>query len=210
MLTEADNDTVTAILAKIHVQRWVERKEFPELVREEIRAELRRRLADQGLELAASPYSDFYSVRLSSQIRQLSGYEWPGNLSWDANCYALLMVLWVRLALPRRFHGSGGGDATEPPTTLFPEPGDHLKEMRARGTITRRQIEEEFGRRLGGKGKLTQYLKQLKQQGFIDYSSQDEITEGPMLELMADAEELTAHIRESVIPSILRGLGGDA
>lgn len=201
MLTDGDRQVVTDILSRLHVKRWVRREEVPDMLRPEIRAEVERALAEHGLELAESPYSAYYSIRLSPKTRTALDYDWAGNIAWDANCYALLLIIWIRLALPRRIER---GQPDVQASTLFPETGQAMKDLRREREINYRQLYEEFGRRLGGKSRFNHYLRELKKHGFIDYSSLETITEGPMLELLADGEGLAAHVRESVIPKILQ------
>lgn len=175
------------------------------MLRAEIRTEVERALAEHGLELAESPYSAHYSLRLSPKTRAALAYDWAGNVSWDANCYALLLIVWIRLALPRRVER---GQADRQASTLFPETGQAMKDLRREREISYPQLYEEFGRRLGGRNKFHQYLRELKKHGFINYTSLETITEGPMLELLADGEGLAAHVRESVIPRILQERAG--
>ncbi len=205
MLTDNDRQVVTDILAQLHVKRWIRREEAPDMLRTEVRTEVERALAEHGLELAESPYSGYYSIRLSPRTRRALDYDWAGNVAWDANCYALLLIIWVRLALPRRVQR---GQADVQASILFPETGQAMRDLRQEKEITYRQLYEEFGRRLGGRSKFNQYLRELKKRGFIDYTSMETIKEGPMLELLADGEGLAAHVRESLIPKILQDRAG--
>jgi len=195
-----DADVAERILSALHVNGFVPRDEVPEMMDERVRAEVERRLASHGLALASSPYSGYYAIRLSPRVSTATSYDWASNLNWDANCYALLVILWMKFCLPRRVKREPevvGAD------TFFPEKVPASVSSRRPASITYKELFEEFGRRLGGKIKFETYLRELKRRGFIDYRRKDTIMEGPMLELMCDGELMASYLRESLIPSVL-------
>jgi len=79
--------------------------DVPELELPEVRREVERRLRSVGLVLATSTYSGHVGIRLAPEVAGDPAFEAASNLGLKADACALLVVLWVRLVLPRRQTG---------------------------------------------------------------------------------------------------------
>lgn len=192
---------VEQICARLIALGVLRRDDAHDLQHPQIRAEVEARLSACGLSLATSAYSEYYGLRLRTDIADATVLDAPTNLELKSDACALLTVLWARLALQRRT----AEDTQEVPThqaSLLPQ---HRAE-RARSFTPSLRFEtlaQEFGPRLGGRTRLRSLLGQLRRLGFITYFRLDDIQAGPLLELAIDGEQMIAFIRSRVLGELL-------
>jgi len=107
------------ICALLIASGWVRRNDIRDLEDPQIRTEVEARLRSCGLSLATSAYSDYYGLRLASEICDATVLDTPTNLDLSRDACALLTVLWARLALQRRT-AEDTHDAPTMQTSLLP------------------------------------------------------------------------------------------
>jgi hypothetical protein len=180
---------------------WVRRNDIRELEHPQIRSEVEARLHSCGLSLATSAYSEYYGLRLASEICDATVLDTPTNMDLGRDGCALLTVLWARLALQSRT----AGDTHDTPVmqvSLLPQ--QRAEEARAYSPSVRFEtLVQEFGPSLGGRTRLRSLLSRLRRLGFITYHHLDDIQAGPLLELGIDGEKMIAFIRSRVLGELL-------
>jgi hypothetical protein len=193
-------DEAAQICAKLITTGAIRRADLPELDHPVIRENVDRRLAECGLLLASSSYSDHYGLRLRSDADS-SVLDRPSNIGLDAGTCALITVLWARLALQKR---------TVMDQRLTPDAQGELLEETQREraqsfhpSLRFETLFHEFGRKLGGKVRLRAMLGHLKRLKFVEYRRLDEIRAGPLLELAIDGERMIGFIRSRVLSQYL-------
>jgi hypothetical protein len=154
--------------------------ETPGLDLPEIRREVERRLRGVGLVLATSVYSGHVGIRLAPEVAGDPAFEAASNLGLQADACALLVVLWVRLVLPRR----QAGEAFLPQVRL--------------DTLAR-----ELQPLLGDRRHIRELVGQLRRLSFL--SGTGEVIEaGPLLELGIDGDRMIAFLRRGVLADLLK------
>jgi hypothetical protein len=183
---------VAEICARLLAARTLSRREIPELDHGSIRADVEARLAQVGLGLATSAYSDHVGLRLLDA----SALPTASNMGLSVDACALLTILWMRLALPYRTANDGGQTSAAQQALL---PSERRAEARAeRPTVSFETLLKEFGAQLHGQVRLKGLIGQLRHLGFVQYSRLDTIEAGPLLELAVDGEEMARFVRTEV------------
>jgi len=189
------------ICALLIASGWVRRNDIRDLEDPQIRTEDEARLRSCGLSLATSAYSDYYGLRLASEICDATVLDTPTNLDLSRDACALLTVLWARLALQRRT-AEDTHDAPTMQTSLLPlQRGEQARSFNP--SVRFETLVQEFGSRLGGRTRLRSLLSRLRRLGFITYHHLDDIQAGPLLELGIDGEKMIAFIRSRVLGELL-------
>jgi hypothetical protein len=192
---------VERICALLIASGWVRRNDIRELEHPQTRSEVETRLRSCGLSLATSAYSDYYGLRLASDICDATVLDTPTNMDLGRDACALLTVLWARLALQRRT----AGDTHDTPliqSSLLPQ--QRAEQARAYNPSVRFEtLAQEFGSNLGGRTRLRSLVSRLRRLGFITYHHLDDIQAGPLLELGIDGEKMIAFIRSRVLGELL-------
>jgi hypothetical protein len=180
---------------------WVRRNDIRELEHPQIRSEVEARLRSCGLSLATSAYSEYYGLRLVSEVCDATVLDTPTNMDLGRDACALLTVLWARLALQKRT----AGDTHDTPVmqvSLLPQ--QRAEQARAYSPSVRFEtLVQEFGSSFGGRTRLRSLLSRLRRLGFIIYHHLDDIQAGPLLELGIDGEKMIAFIRSRVLGELL-------
>lgn len=192
---------VERICALLIASGCIRRDDIRDLEHPQIRTEVEARLRSCGLSLATSAYSDYYGLRLASEVCDATVLDAPTNLELSRDACALLTVLWARLALQRRT-----AEDTHDAPTMEPSLLPQQRAEQARSFIPFVRFEtlvQEFGSRLGGRTRVRSLLSRLRRLGFINYHHLDDIQAGPLLELGIDGEKMIAFIRSRVIGELL-------
>src|SRR5438552_13282796 len=181
---------IERICALLIASGWVRRNDVSDLEHPQIRTEIESRLRSCGLSLATSAYSDYYGLRLASEICDATVLDTPTNLDLSRDACALLTVLWARLALQRRTAEDTHESPALQPSLL---PQQRAEQARTFAPSVRFEtLVQEFGSRLGGRTRLRSLLSRLRRLGFITYHHLDDIQAGPFLELGIDGEKMIA------------------
>lgn len=187
------------ICAQLIREGAVERKLLRGLDYSEVRGDVERRLADVGLVLATSAYSEHVALRLSSEVTGDGAFDAASNLNLKADACALLVILWSRLVLQKR---------TAVDTRDLPGQGALLSEVGAQEARTFTPqvrvttLVKEFGPVLGSRQHILALITQLKRLRFL--AGHGELLEaGPLLELGIDGEKMIGFIKRRVLAQLL-------
>ncbi len=189
------------ICSRLIVAGTLPRKSLPELDHPQIRAEVEKTLANCGLSLTSSAYSEHWGIQLSPETADATVLDTPTNFGLAADACALLTVLWARLALQSRTAEDDRSAPGQQPSLLSETRAQEAREYRP--SIRLQTLEGEFGKQLGGKTRLRGLLTQLRRLGFVLYRTHDEISAGPLMELGIDGEQMTSFIRSRVLGELL-------
>lgn len=152
--------------------------EAPQVLRD-----VERRLRGVGLVLATSPWSDHVGIRLAPEVAADAAFEAASNLGLQPDACALLVVLWVRLVLPRHQAPRNQIDPRKPQVRL-----DFLA--------------RELRPLLGDRRRIRSLLTQLRRLNFLN--GEGEVIEaGPLLELGIDGDRMIAFLRGGVLAGLL-------
>lgn len=147
--------------------------EVPGLELPEVQREVASRLQGVGLVLATSSYSGHVGIRLAPEVARDPAFEAASNLGLGPDACALLVVLWVRLVLPRR------------PTQVRLD------------TLAR-----ELRPLLGDRRQIRELVGQLRRLSFLGGSGEI-IEAGPLLELGLDGDRMIAFLRGGALAGLL-------
>lgn len=161
--------------------------ELPELESSEVRREVERRLRNVGLVLATSPYSGHVGIRLAPEVAGDPAFEAASNLGLRADACALLVVLWVRLVLPRRQYREAG---ERTPEALPPQ-------------VRLDTLARELRPLLGDRRHIRDLVGQLRRLNFLAGAG-EVIEAGPLLELGIDGDRMLAFLRGGVLADLLK------
>jgi hypothetical protein len=192
---------VEGICALLIASGWVRRNDIRDLEHPQIRTEVEARLRSCGLSLATSAYSDYYGLRLASEVCDATVLDAPTNLDLSRDACALVTVLWARLALQRRTAEDTHDAPAMQPSVLPQQRGEQARSFIP--SVRFETLVQEFGSRLGGRTRVRSLLSRLRRLGFIHYHHLDDIQAGPLLELGIDGEKMIAFIRSRVIGALL-------
>ncbi len=187
------------ICARLIREATVPRNSVPEIAHPEIRREVERRLADVGLVLATSAYSDHIGLRLHPDVASDGAFDAASNLGLRADECALLVIAWARLGLQKR---------TARDTRDLPGPQSLLPEARAEAArsfqphVRVSTLAREFKGVLGSASSVKRLVTRLRNLRFL--AGRGDIVEpGPLLELALDGERLVGWIRRNVLAQLL-------
>jgi len=189
------------ICSRLIVAGTLPRKSLPELDHPQIRSEVEKTLANCGLSLASSAYSEYWGIQLSTETADTTVLDTPTNLDLGADACALLTVLWARLALQSRTAEDAHSAPGQQPSLLPEARAQAAREYRP--SVRLQTLQGEFGKQLGGKTRLRGLLSRLRRLGFVSYRTCDEISAGPLMELGIDGERMTSFIRSRVLGELL-------
>ncbi len=189
------------ICSRLIVAGTLPRKSLPELDHPQVRAEVEKTLADCGLSLASSAYSEYWGIQLSTETADATVLDTPTNLGLGSDACALLTVLWARLALQSRTAEDDRSAPGQQPSLLSETRAQEVREYRP--SIRLQTLEGEFGKQLGGITRLRALLTLLRRLGFVSYRTHDDISAGPLMELGIDGERMTSFIRSRVLGELL-------
>lgn len=198
----ASPDIPTQIISRLIINGYLHRKDALELMNPNIRKEVEDRLQRVGLTLVSSAYSEYYGIRLIKEIESDPINDWVSNYKMDEACYALLVILWAKLVLPKRISKDEGQSLEDNKQILLVE-DKNAWEKYTHLSVSWETLYAEFGKKLGGKTKFSSYIGQLKKMGFIQYANKERITAGPMMEVLIDGHKMASYIRDSCIAELL-------
>src|SRR5260370_1776620 len=189
------------ICSRLIVAGTLPRKSLPELDHPLVRAEVEKTLADCGLSLASSAYSEYWGIQLSTETADATVLDTATNLGLGVDACALLTVLWARLALQSRTAEDARSAPGQQPSLLSEARAQEAREYRP--SIRSQTLEGEFGKQLGGKTRLRALLSLLRRLGLTSSPDLAELSSGPLMELGIDGERMTSFISSRVLCHLL-------
>lgn len=214
-----NHDPAARLIARLLALRYVPREDAEIrrlLIDSSFRDEVEQRLATSGLRLLAQPFAAYVSIAI---VRECESAIFEQNDTWQASniglpkdAVALLVILWALIILPKRERQLTGEAAQqETQSELFGSVKlTPLAHEASRG-IAENILVEDYGKLLGGKGRIQFALPQLSRLGFIERKNKI-IHEGPLLDLAFDYAEMAPRILDGALADLLkqRGLLQDA
>lgn len=187
------------ICSRLMIRPYLPKADYKDLiVNEDLRREVEVRLRQVGLVLVDNYYSKYFAVRLADEVERDSSLAWSTNFPLEKPAVALLVVLWAKLVFPKRT----AQERREQPgdnVTMFPGQGPTPEFEQ---WTSEAALRAELGKKCGG-AKLPIYLGQLRRLGFIDYTRLDRITEGPLLDLLIDGQQMAIKLKNSALWDVL-------
>jgi hypothetical protein len=169
-----------------------------------LRREAEARLATCGLRLLDHPYADHVAIALTRDAENPvfeTEAEWlSSNVALPRDAVALLVLLWALIVLPKRERQVARVDA-EGQSEMFG--GVARKQEEATRGIAESALFEDYGKVLGGKGRVIIHLGTLARLGFIERHNKA-IFEGPLLDLAFDYAELAPRILQGALAEVLK------
>jgi len=198
---------VAKLLANQHLPRQ-DKLVRKALTDELFRQELDSRLHACGLKFLDNPYAGHVALALDRDMEQavLGEQEtWLSNtMNLDRSAIALLMVLWALIILPKRqrqIERKDLGEAQEQGEMFADEkPLETGRSVSA--PISRKALIADFGDKLGKATKIKMNLGALARLGFI-IQRQEEIYEGPLLDLVLDYSQLAGRVLDGALSDLL-------
>jgi len=178
------------------------------LTDEAFRQELESRLHSCGLKFVENPYAGYVALALERDTEQpVMGdrEEWLSNtMNLDRGTIALLVVLWALIVLPKRqrqIERREVGD-NQGQSELFADEKPLETGRSVSAPVNRNALIADFGDRLGKATKVRANLGTLARLGFI-IQRQEEIYEGPLLDLLFDYHQLAGRILDGALHDLL-------
>jgi hypothetical protein len=131
-----------------------------------------------------------------------SGIDANNNLDLPRDAVALLVVLWALIVLPKRERQSSRVEPEFGQNEMFASSKPLPSARSVSPTLSYKTLLEDYGSQLGKKMRLDGNLKLLERHGFI-LRSQDEIKEGPLLDVLLDYDVLAPRILNGALVDVL-------
>lgn len=196
------------LIARLLAHRFLPRKDrevLRMLTDGGLRTEVESRLATCGLRLLDHPYADHVAVALARDAEAPifeTDAEWlSSNVGLPRDAVALLVLLWALIILPKRERQLAKVDA-EGQGEMFGSAA-HKVGMEVSTSIAESTLFEDYGKVLGGKGRVSINLGTLSRLGFIDKRNKA-IHEGPLLDIAFDYAEMAPRILQGTLASVLK------
>ncbi|WP_305046864.1 hypothetical protein [Geoalkalibacter sp.] len=193
------------LLARQHLPRQ-DRLVRKALTDEAFRQELDSRLHACGLKFLDNPYAGHVTLALERDLEQsVLGEQdsWLSNtLNLDRSAIALLVVLWALIILPKRQRQIERSDLGEEQSDMFADEKPLETGRSVSAPISRNALIADFGDKLGKATKIRMNLGTLARLGFI-IQRQEEIFEGPLLDLLLDYNQLAGRVLDGALHDLL-------
>jgi len=200
-LDEQPQDQLQEICSLLIANGYIPKDQFQQLMYDdELRARVENRLDLVGLKLLQNVYSANWGVGLSDRTSSDERLEWSNNFGLERGAMALLLIIWVKLILPKRLAQEERQPEDGTVASLFPQ----IETVpQPRVSVNRDQIVAEFADLLGGITLVGKYLAQLSRAKLIRCHG-GLVEEGPLLSLVVDETKLGDELRRDVLLSVLK------
>lgn len=203
------SDDASLLIAELLTRRYLLRT-HPRVKRALVDAELftqiEQRLAQVGLRWVDNVYADHVSLALLPAVQTgvlgEAGLNANNNLELPRDAVALLVVLWALIILPKRERQTSRVEAEMPQNELFAGTKPLPTSKTVSPMLSYKALLEDYGTQLGKKMRLDGNLKLLERHGFI-LRRQDEIMEGPLLDVLLDYDVLAPRILNGALADVL-------
>jgi len=211
-------DDAAVLAAELLARRWLPRqhpKVKRALIDADLWAALQERLAQVGLRLVDNLYADHITVALmrpaESAVFGEAGLDSHNNIDLPRDAVSLLIVLWGLIVLPKRERQAAraGGLESDGQNEMFNTARPLPDAASVSPVVSYKSLLADFGVQLGKKTRLDGNLKRLANHGFIVHRG-DDITEGPLLDLLLDYDVLAPRILEGALQEVLGRARGEA
>lgn len=198
---------VTRLLAHRHLPRQ-DKLVRKALTDEAFRQDLDSRLKACGLQFLDNPYAEQVTLVLEGEMEEtvLGDQDaWLSNtMNLDRSALSLLMIIWALIILPKRqrqIERKSVNDS-EGQEEMFAEEKPLETGSSVSTPLNRKALISDFGDKLGKATKIKMNLGKLARLGFI-VQRNEEIYEGPLLDLLLDYNMLAGRVLEGALNDLL-------
>lgn len=209
MTLNAPTDDAALLIAELLSRRFLPRQ-HPRVRRALSDAELfqlvEQRLAQVGLRWVDNIYADHVCLALlpapQNHVLGEAGLNANNNLDLPRDAVALLVVLWALIVLPKRERQTSRVEPDAPQNEMFASSKPMPSVQSVSPVLSYKALLEDYGTQLGKKMRLDGNLKLLERHGFI-VRSQDDIKEGPLLDVLLDYDVMAPRILNGALADVL-------
>ena len=202
-------DDAASLIAELLSRRYLPRN-HPRVKRalsdSELFTVVEQRLSQVGLRWVDNVYADHVTLTLLPSPLNIvlgeSGIDANNNLDLPRDAVALLVVLWALIVLPKRERQSSRVEPEVGQNEMFASSKPLPSARSVSPALSYKALLEDYGSQLGKKMRLDGNLKLLERHGFI-LRSQDEIKEGPLLDVLLDYDVLAPRILNGALADVL-------
>lgn len=172
----------------------------------ELFGQVEQKLAQVGLRWVDNIYADHVCLTLlpaeQNSVLGETGLNGNNNLDLPRDAVALLVVLWALIVLPKRERQTSRMAADAPQNEMFASSKPLPSSRSVSPVLSYRTLLEDYGVQLGKKTRLDSNLKLLERHSFI-LRKQDDIAEGPLLDVLLNYEVLAPRILNGALADVL-------
>lgn len=172
----------------------------------ELFAAIEQRLAQVGLRWVDNVYADHVTLTLlpapATRVLGEAGLNANNNLELPRDAVALLVVVWALIVLPKRERQASRVEPEAPQNDMFAGAKPLPAARSVSPVLSYKALLEDYGNQLGKKMRLDANLKLLERHGFI-LRRQDDIAEGPLLDVLLDYDVLAPRILNGALADVL-------
>ncbi|SFC71816.1 hypothetical protein SAMN05216344_13423 [Polaromonas sp. OV174] len=172
----------------------------------ELFAQVEQRLAQVGLRWLDNIYADHVCLSLlpaaQASVLGESGLNGNNNLDLPRDAVALLVVVWALIVLPKRERQTSRVEPEAPQNEMFASSKAMPSARSVSPVLSYKTLLEDYGNQLGKKTRLDTNLKLLERHGFI-LRKQDDIAEGPLLDVLLNYDVLAPRILDGALTDVL-------
>ncbi|MEO3692218.1 hypothetical protein [Roseateles paludis] len=210
----APMDEAALLAAQLLARRWLPRNHplvRKALIDRELWEALGQRLAAVGMKVVDNVHADHIATALLRPAERAvfgeQGLAANNNLDLPRDGVALLVVLWSLIVLPKRQRQVARSDALHAGQgEMFASDKPLPPAASVSPLVSYRSLLADFGDQLGKKLRMDTNLRLLERHGFITRKGED-ITEGPLLDLLIDYDQLAARVLDGSLADVLARAG---
>lgn len=202
-------DDASLLIAELLARRYLPRTHARvkrALVDTELFIQVEQRLAQVGMRWVDNVYADHVSLALlpavQGNVLGESALNANNNLDLPRDAVALLVVVWALIVLPKRERQTSRVEPDVPQNEMFAGTKPLPAAKAVSPTLSYKALLEDYGPQLGKKMRLDGNLKLLQRHGFI-LRQQDDISEGPLLDVLLDYDVLAPRILNGALADVL-------
>jgi hypothetical protein len=172
----------------------------------ELFSAVEQRLTQVGLRWVDNVYADHVTLTLlpapAARVLGEAGLNANNNLDLPRDAVALLVVVWALIVLPKRERQASRMEPDAPQNDMFAGAKPLPSARSVSPVLSYKTLLEDYGNQLGKKTRLDANLKLLERHGFIA-RRQDDIAEGPLLDVLLDYDVLAPRILNGALSDVL-------
>ncbi|MDW5441202.1 hypothetical protein [Polaromonas sp. SM01] len=172
----------------------------------ELFGQIEQRLAQVGLRWMDNIYADHVCLALlpaaQGSVLGEAGINANNNLELPRDAIALLVVVWSLIVLPKRERQTSRVAPDVPQNEMFAGSKPLPSARSVSPVLSYKTLLEDYGNQLGKKTRLDTNLKLLERHGFI-LRKQDDIAEGPLLDVLLNYDVLAPRILNGALADVL-------
>lgn len=202
-------DEVAHLIAELLVRKYLPRthpRVKQALADAEFFLTVEQRLAQVGLRWLDNVYADYVTLTLlpvpASRVLGEAGLDANNNLDLPRDAVSLLVVVWSLIVLPKRERQASRVAPEVPQNDMFAGAKPMPSALSVSPVLSYKALLEDYGNQLGKKTRLDTNLKLLERHGFIA-RKQDDILEGPLLDVLLDYDVLAPRILNGALADVL-------